>query len=110
MEAVIDLGEPTEISSVSIRDCAMPIHWLFGARRVAVSVSDDGKTFGQVAEGKYPQMESGAADGVSEHELSFAPVKTRYVKVLAEREKSIPAWHPGAGKEGWLFVDEISVN
>ncbi len=110
MEAVIDLGEPTEISSVSIRDCAMPIHWLFGARRVAVSVSDDGKTFAQVAEGKYTQMESGAADGVSEHELSFAPVKTRYVKVLAEREKSIPAWHPGAGKEGWLFVDEISVN
>lgn len=111
LEAVIDFGNPEEISSVSVRDCTMQGHWLFGARRLVVSVSDDGKTYTQVADsGLYPQMAEGDADGVAEHALSFTPVKARYVKVFAEHEKSIPAWHKGAGKDAWLFVDEISIN
>lgn len=47
---------------------------------------------------------------IYEHTLTFTPVKTRYVKVKALSEKSIPAWHGGKGKPGYLFVDEIILN
>ena len=32
-----------------------------------------------------------------------------YIKVLVKSEHSIPAWHGGKGKPGFLFVDEICV-
>ena len=111
LEAVVDLGEPTEISTVTIHDCVMRDHWVFGASQMVVSVSDDGQNFTQVADsGKYPKLDVGAPDGVNEHTLTFDPVKARYVKVFASHENDIPSWHPGAGKDAWLFVDEIAID
>ncbi|RMG66752.1 MAG: peptidylprolyl isomerase [Bacteroidetes bacterium] len=33
----------------------------------------------------------------------------RYLKVVGMPERSLPGWHPGAGRKGHLFVDEILV-
>ena len=33
----------------------------------------------------------------------------RYVRVRAESYGKLPAWHPGAGGDSWIFVDEIIV-
>lgn len=110
MEAVIDLGEPTEISSVAIRECVAKNSWIFGTRQLAVSVSDNGKDFTQVASEDYPQLTDKDPDKVTERKVTFDPVKAQYVKVLAVSEHALPAWHWGAGKPGLLFVDEIVVD
>ena len=44
------------------------------------------------------------------HELKFAPVKARYVRIVASTENVMPDWHPGKGFPAFLFVDEIVVN
>ena len=31
----------------------------------------------------------------------------RYVKVYARNIGTIPAWHPGAGAPGFIFIDEL---
>lgn len=31
----------------------------------------------------------------------------RFVKVVAEPVKKLPAWHAGKGDKGWVFVDEV---
>ena len=66
--------------------------------------------FTPVASENYPAMQQQDANGVFNHKLSFSPVQTRYVKVLAATEKSIPEWHGGKGNPGFLFVDEITLN
>jgi len=33
----------------------------------------------------------------------------RYIKVFAKNIGTIPAWHDGAGGEGFIFIDEIFV-
>jgi len=38
-----------------------------------------------------------------------AGTTARYVKVFAKNFGTIPAWHLGAGGEGYIFVDEIIV-
>ncbi|MBQ2363011.1 MAG: family 20 glycosylhydrolase, partial [Bacteroidaceae bacterium] len=43
MEAVIDLKNPTEVSSVSINTLVEKGDWVFDARRIAVYVSEDGE-------------------------------------------------------------------
>lgn len=110
MEAVIDLQQPAEISSAEISTCVEKGDWVFDARGFSVEVSDDGKDFTTVASENYPEMKENDRNGVYKHKLTFDPVKTRYVKVKALSESSIPAWHGGKGNAAFLFVDEILVN
>ena len=110
MDMTIDLQQPVEISSVSISTCVAKGDWVFDARTVTVEVSDDGKNFTKVASEEYPEMKEDDKDGVYDHKLTFTPVKTQYVRVIASPEKSMPAWHGGKGKNSFLFVDEISID
>lgn len=110
MDVTIDLQKPTEISSAAISTCVEKGDWVFDARDFTIEVSDDGKSFTKVVSAEYPAMQNNDRNGVYEHKLSFAPVKTRYIRVVASSEKSIPAWHGGKGKPGFLFVDEITLN
>ena len=63
-----------------------------------------------VANGEYPAMKETDKDGVVDHQLTFAPVTTQYVRVIASPEKTLPEWHGGKGKNAFLFVDEIKID
>ena len=97
MDMTIDLQQPVEISSVSISTCVAKGDWVFDARTVAVEVSDDGKNFTKVASEEYPEMKEDDKDGVYDHKLTFTPVKTQYVRVIASPEKinAGSAWWKG---------------
>lgn len=110
MEAVIDMLEPTEISKAQIQTCVEQGDWVFDARGFIVEVSEDGKIYKKVASEAYPAMKEADANGIHVHELTFDPIKARYVKLTVQPEYSIPAWHAGKGNPGFVFVDEISLN
>ncbi|MDE5560630.1 MAG: family 20 glycosylhydrolase, partial [Bacteroidaceae bacterium] len=110
MEAVIDMKQPTEISSVSISTLVEKGDWVFDARRFAVSVSDDGESFTEIAAEDYPEMTPDSPNRIYDHTLSFAPVSARYIKVYVRPEHSLPEWHGGKGNPAFVFIDEITVN
>ena len=110
LEAVIDLKEATEISSMTLHTCVEKGDWIFDTRGITVSVSDDNQTFKEVASEAYPAMKESDPNQIYTHELKFDPVKTRYVKVKALSEQKIPSWHGGKRNPGFLFVDEIILN
>ena len=110
LEAVIDLGAPTEISSAGFRTCVEKGDWIFDSRGATVLVSDDGTQFREVAAETSPAMKSNDGNGVYTHTLKFDPVTCRYVKVLVLSEHSIPEWHGAKGYPGFLFVDEITLD
>ncbi len=110
MEAVIDLGVPTEITTVSMNTCVEKGDWVFDARGMMVEVSEDGTTYKKVASEDYPAMKATDRNGVYTHTQTFDPVKARFVKVTALSEDKIPAWHGGKEHPAFLFVDEISVD
>ena len=109
MEAVIDLKQPQEVSSVTLHTCVEKGDWVFDARHIAVEVSDDNQTFRPVASADQEAMKETDPNGVYTHTLEFAPVKARYIKVKASPEHSLPEWHGGKGNPGFLFIDEIIV-
>ena len=90
-----------------LNTCVEKGDWVFDARGITVSVSDDNKTFKEVASESYPAMKESDPNKIYTHELKFDPVKARYMKVKALSEHTIPAWHGGKGNPGFLFVDEI---
>lgn len=110
MDVTIDLQQPTDISSVSFTTCVEKGDWIFDIRGITIEVSDDNKTFTKVFSEEYPAMTEADRNGLYDHKFAFEPVKTRYVRVLAPVEHSIPAWHGGAGNEGFIFVDEIVID
>ena len=109
LEAVIDLKKPTNVSSVSLNTCVDKGSWIFDARNIEVSVSNDGINFTTVAKNSLPALEKNSADNINTYELKFSQTKARYIKVYATSEHNIPEWHSGKGKPAFLFVDEISV-
>lgn len=109
LEAVIDLGALTEVSKVAFNANVITGDWIYDARSFSVSVSDNDTDFKEVASEVYPQ-EKEATKEIRTHQLSFQPVKARFVKVKITSERSIPKWHTQAsGKLGFLFVDEIVI-
>jgi hypothetical protein len=41
---------------------------------------------------------------------AIKPIKARYVKMRAAQHGVLPEWHPGAGGETFIFVDELEVH
>lgn len=110
MEAVIDLKQPTEISSVSISALVEKGDWVFGPRRFAVSISEDGENFKEVAKEDYPFMTPDNPNKIYDYTLTFDAVKPRYVKVCVQPEHKLPSWHGGKGNPAFVFMDEITIN
>lgn len=109
LEAIIDLKQNTDVSSVSLNSCVDKGSWIFDVRNIEVSVSADGKSFTKVASKSLPALEEQTPDNIYTYELTFPQTTTRYVKLTATSEHNIPEWHGGKGKPAFLFVDEISV-
>ena len=70
-------------------------------------VSDNGTDFTEVASVAVPEAKAGDADGIGRYRMQFPETSARYLKVVAQNAAAIPAWHPGAGSKGFLFVDEV---
>ena len=47
---------------------------------------------------------------IRDYVQEIKPVKARYVRVKAVNLGKIPAWHPGAGFDAFIFVDEIFID
>ena len=106
---VLDMQKPVEISNVSVNTNVDTNSHIFDLRKASVSVSEDGENWTEVASESYPVL-TGRTRQINSHSLSFNPLKTRYVRVNLEPEKSIPDWHQAKGNPAFIFIDEISVD
>lgn len=110
-DAVIDLQEEKEISSVSVGTYLVPGDYIFGLTGLEVYASNDGKNFKKIASKSIPTLEKGSKNNVlTRDEISFDKTKTRYVRIVGKDTPVLPKWHPGAGKKTFLFIDEVAVN
>jgi uncharacterized membrane protein len=57
-----------------------------------------------------PQPEKLTPAYMTNYRIDFPPQKIRCLKVVAGPVKKLPEWHPGKGKPGWIFFDELLVN
>ena len=108
IDAVINLKGATEISKIKFSTNVVKGDWIVDAGEIIVRVSDDGKTFREIAKEVLPEMKATDKDGIYPHEISFASVKANYVQVTIKKV-SLPSWHGGAGSPAFIFVDEIEV-
>ncbi|MBQ9660549.1 MAG: GH92 family glycosyl hydrolase [Bacteroidales bacterium] len=108
-EAVVDLRSVRHLSQVGAGFCQDARSWIWMPRYVEFSVSDDGEHFSPLARVDNTMDEQDYSVRIWDCEVP-ADVQARYVKVFAKNIGTIPAWHPGAGNPGFIFIDEIWVD
>jgi hexosaminidase len=101
----IDFKTVTEINSIQCRFYRSEGSWIFLPSALIAESSEDGKTFQKI--GEITQFDS--KENISAVEIKTNGVSSRYVRLTAKNFGPLPADHPGAGKKGWLFIDEITV-
>ena len=109
-EAIVDLQRETDIRELGASFLQVAGPWIWMPDRIEFETSNDGANFTRVADIKpnFPQREM--TPTVKEYRQAIAPTRVRYVRIRAYNFGKIPAWHPGAGGDPWIFVDEIFIN
>ena len=100
----VDLGSEQDISHIGIGALNETYSWIHLPKQVEVSISSDGKNYSPLG-----SAEAKATVGRSEFVINKA-VKARYVRLVVKHAGLIPEGFPGAGKQSWLFLDEIDVH
>ncbi|MCP4573513.1 MAG: glycoside hydrolase family 92 protein [bacterium] len=108
-EAVVDLGEERKLGTVGAGFLQDMRSWIWMPTEIVVEVSTDGETFTE--SGRVTHQIPDDVDQVFRENLVLdaGGVTARYVKVRAINYGTIPEWHPGAGGEAFIFVDEVLI-
>ncbi|HWN10913.1 MAG TPA: GH92 family glycosyl hydrolase [Pyrinomonadaceae bacterium] len=107
--AVIDLGTVREIRNLGAGFLQDVGSWIWMPRRVEFELSIDGQTFAPAAAIANAVSEKEYGVSVRDFVQPIPPRRARYVRVKAFTFGRIPDWHPGAGGEAWIFIDEIVI-
>ncbi|MGB7210544.1 MAG: GH92 family glycosyl hydrolase [Pyrinomonadaceae bacterium] len=108
-EAVIDLQRKTEIKEVGGGFLQSARSWIWMPERIEFEASNDGANFVKIADFKPAFSQTEMNTVTKDFIQSVTLVKARFVRVRAHNFGKIPTWHPGAGGDPWIFVDEIFI-
>lgn len=110
-EVLIDLKKPMFFDTISIGFLQDKRSWIFLPDWITVYGSEDSVHFEELNTGDYLLDEKDMSTG--RYPMVFSGFKKatpyRYIKVFAKNYGKLPAWHPGAGGDAFIFVDEIEI-
>jgi hexosaminidase len=107
-EALIDLGNVQQISTVTAHVFDQPGSWIYRPKYFQVSISKDNTEFTSMGTSDIFNMNANAGNGTMT--VNQKSVSARYLKLKLGNYGTIAEGMPGAGSGAWLFVDEIEVN
>lgn len=105
--ATLELKKQQSIQEVGVRFLSHPGSWVFSPKSIKVFVSDDGKTFDEIAQKTYNNTPTNNGFEVIEFKSAIENRNAKFVKFEIESLGECPDWHPGKGEKAWLFLDEI---
>lgn len=109
-EAIIDLVDTQTITLLRAGFLQDTRSWIVYPRNVSYSFSLDGQTWTDAC----GSMNNVPIDSLGSQKQTIStyikPVKTRYVKMRAAQHGTLPDWHPGAGGQTFIFVDELEIH
>jgi putative alpha-1,2-mannosidase len=108
LEVVLDLGKTRPVKSLSLETLQDTGAWIVFPKEVDYLVSDDGKTFKQVAA---VNTKVGVKDEKVQTQNFIAGINTstRYIKIIAKQYGPLPEWHESKGELSYIFADEITI-
>lgn len=109
MEVIIEMDGNTAYASVEASALIEKGSHILNPTNIKVSFSEDGTTFTDPVEVKYPEEGMEDPDGLKVYSVSFPETAAKFIKVKAEGPEHIPAWLGNPEYKGFIFIDEILV-
>jgi hexosaminidase len=109
MEAIVDLGELTDIQELETHWFMYGNAWIFLPKSVEYFVSEDGKSWKSAGKVESKTDEKTEGEFFEPFLLKRVNARARYVKMIALNHGACPDWHDAPGEPSWLFCDEIIV-
>lgn len=105
--ATFQFDEVQKIDSVVSSFYQYNLSWIFIPNKISVYTSMDGINY--YKRGSLETNISNKREGqfFEEFTITFPEVKANYIKFKSTSIGVCPSWHPAAGSESWIFVDEI---
>ena len=105
----LDLGKPRALHGLSVGLLQRQEAWIFLPRSVTFSLSDDGFEFRELPTVNVAGEDRDEAILTRDIRIDAKGERGQYLRVHIDASAECPAWHPGAGKPSWVFVDEVVV-
>ncbi|MCH2109161.1 MAG: family 20 glycosylhydrolase [Polyangiaceae bacterium] len=106
-EVTYELGDELSLKSCRMTFLSSPSDWILPPQKVEVWLSADNKSYDLAATQELLSLSDYEPANIRELNLPLVNKKARYVRLRAVNGGPLPAWHSGAGKDAWLFVDEV---
>jgi len=107
--ATIDLGKTQTIQRMAIGCLQRYNDWIFLPQSVQFEWSADGIGFTEITRIANTIPATEKAFLIKDFVATFAPLQARFIRVSAQVIDGCPKGHPGEGKDGLVFADEIVV-
>ena len=111
LEVIVDLEQPTPISSIDLSFLQVTNHVVFFPNEVTYMGSTDGKNYLKLAtlKNNAPLTKESKVNAIQNFGTQFKEKQLCYIKVIAKNTPT-PYWHHAAGLPSWVFADEIIIN
>lgn len=110
LELVVDLGKNVKINQVGGSFLQDTRAWIVLPREVVVSVSRNGRDFKEAARIRHSQPVRTDEAFTKRLTAKSKVSRGRYVKFTARHTGTLPDWHPGAGGDSYIFIDEVIIH
>ncbi len=110
LQAMLYFDTARSISSVSVSNLIDIGSYIMPPQMIEVWAGNDPGNLRLIKKLIPEQPQKVTSTYMKGYDLSFVPVKEKYLKVVVVPVGKLPGWHPGKGDKGWAFVDEIFLN
>ncbi|MBC7775769.1 MAG: chitobiase/beta-hexosaminidase C-terminal domain-containing protein [Phycisphaerae bacterium] len=108
LEALLLFKKPTTLSSVSFSSLVDIGSYIMPAAEIQVWGGSNQRNLVLLKKLNPKQPEKVGAPGYRVgFNCTFKARKINVLKIVAKPVTKLPAWHPGKGERGWVFVDEV---
>lgn len=110
MECILQFSNPVPIQSITLSSMVDVSTYIMPAQSIEVWGGNDTKNM-KLLSRMVPEQPTKAMGNIMKgFECKFDKTEVKYIKIIGNPVAKLPAWHPGKGDKGWIFVDEILVN
>ena len=108
--ATLDFGEARQFQKLRVEFLRRQAAWIFLPKAIEWEASDDGQNWHGLDRHLIGDPVDGPSDTHWHYEIELEEkAVARFVRMTAQSVGRCPPWHPGAGGEAWIFMDEITV-
>ncbi len=108
VNVTVDLGVQEEVNSLTVSCLGKSTDWILLPKEVQVFASDNKLSgFKEIGNLKINEDNKTSFAVLKQYTVNLPKTKAQYFKVIVKNGGLLPKWHEGAGKESWIFVDEI---